>query len=212
MAPSEKSARPQQQARRRAPAGAAVQREDVTEAIRAAVFAELAGVGYGRMSIEAVARRAGVGKTAVYRRWRSKLHMVIDLVSAIATNVTLAPDTGSLRGDVRDVLDAATQALKHPLASQIVPDLLAEAARNPEIAETLESALRHAQQSTSTAMIGNAIARGELPEGTDADLAFDMVIGPLYWRMAVTRAALPPGYLDRLTDAVVHGLSVVRGA
>ena len=53
---------------RRTPAGAAVLRDDITAAIRGAVVAELAAVGYGRLSIEAVARRAGVGKTAIYRR------------------------------------------------------------------------------------------------------------------------------------------------
>ena len=57
-------------------------REDVTDAIRSAVFDELAAVGYGRMSIEGIARRAGVGKAAVYRRWRSKLPLVLDTVSA----------------------------------------------------------------------------------------------------------------------------------
>ena len=71
---------PQTRPRRRTPAGAAVLREDVTEAIRAAVFEELAAVGYARMSIEGIARRAGVGKTAVYRRWRSKLHLVLHVV------------------------------------------------------------------------------------------------------------------------------------
>lgn len=80
------------------PAGAAVLREDVTEAIRAAVFEELAAVGYARMSIEGIARRAGVGKTAVYRRWRSKLHLVLDIVSALAVQGLPAPDTGSLEG------------------------------------------------------------------------------------------------------------------
>ena len=59
--------------KRRVPAGAAVLRDDNTTAIRGAVLEELAAVGYGRLSIEAVARRAGVSKTAIYRRWRSKL-------------------------------------------------------------------------------------------------------------------------------------------
>src|SRR5918994_587654 len=79
--------------RRRAPAGAAVLRADVTEAIRGAVFEELAAVGYARMSIEGIARRAGVGKTAVYRRWRSKLHLVLDVVSALAVMGLPVPDT-----------------------------------------------------------------------------------------------------------------------
>src|SRR4029450_9476488 len=69
---------------KRAPAGAAVLRGDITVAIRNAVMQELAEVGYGRLSIEAVARRAGVGKTAIYRRWRNKLEMVLETISAVA--------------------------------------------------------------------------------------------------------------------------------
>ncbi|MFJ4215082.1 helix-turn-helix domain-containing protein, partial [Streptomyces hydrogenans] len=76
---------------RRTPAGAAVLREDVTEAIRAAVFEELAAVGFARMSIEGIARRAGVGKTAVYRRWKSKLALVLDVVGAVAAQGLPAP-------------------------------------------------------------------------------------------------------------------------
>src|SRR5690242_9682664 len=68
---------------RRPPAGAAVLREEVTTAIRAAFFEEVAEVGYGRASIQGVARRAGVGKTAVYRRWASKSALVLDLVSMV---------------------------------------------------------------------------------------------------------------------------------
>lgn len=191
---------------RRAPAGAAVLQEDVTEAIRAAVFAELAAVGYGRMSIEGVARRAGVGKTAVYRRWRSKLEMVIDVVSAIAVAGVPVPDTGSLRGDVRAMLGITASALRHPLAAQIVPDLLAEAARNAELARTLETALRETQRGISAVLVDNAVGRGELPAGTDPELAFDMVIGPLYWRLAVVRAPVDKRYLDRLAAAATTAL------
>src|SRR5690348_16443209 len=109
---------------RRAPAGAAVLRDDLTEAIRDAVLEELAAHGYGRLSIEGVARRAGVGKTTIYRRWSSKLQMVIDVVSAVAVQGMAPPDTGSLRGDLRAMLTVASAALRHPLARQIVPDLL----------------------------------------------------------------------------------------
>jgi len=121
--------------RRRPPAGAAVLREDVTEAIRGALFEELAEVGYGRLSIEGVARRAGVGKTAVYRRWGSKLEMVIEMVASIAGQSLDLPDTGSLPTDIEMSLVIAAKALRHPLAWKIIPDLMAEAARNPGIAQ-----------------------------------------------------------------------------
>ncbi|MCB5169417.1 TetR/AcrR family transcriptional regulator [Streptomyces bambusae] len=195
---------------RRAPAGAAVLREDVTEAIRAAVFEELAAVGFSRMSIEAVARRAGVGKTAVYRRWRSKLHLVLDLVSAFAVQGLPAPDTGSLHGDLRALLEVMAHVLRHPVASQVIPDLLVEAARNPEIAQTVRDVLLRSETEIAGEVVRAAAARGELPADTDPERALDLVIGPLYWRLVVVRGDLPDGYLDDLARAAAAGLAAAR--
>ncbi|MFD4631881.1 TetR/AcrR family transcriptional regulator [Streptomyces sp. NPDC058284] len=195
-----------EQPRRRVPAGAAVLREDVTEAIRSAVFEELASVGYARMSIEGIARRAGVGKTAVYRRWRSKLHLVLDLVSAIAVQGLPAPDTGSLEGDLRLLYEVTSRALRHPVASQVIPDLQAEAARNPEIAEALQKALREGQHGVASGIVRAAIERGEMRTGADEDLALDLVSGPLYWRSVVVRGEVPKGYVGRLSTATAAGL------
>ncbi|MFV2095908.1 MULTISPECIES: TetR/AcrR family transcriptional regulator [unclassified Micromonospora] len=197
---------------KRPPAGAAVLREDVTQAIRAAALQELAAVGYGRMSIEAVARRAGVGKTAVYRRWGSKLEMVIGIVSEVALGVTAVPDTGSLRGDLELVLTIAARALRHPLAGQIVPDLLAEAARNPAIAQTLQAALRDNQRGIGSLVTNRAVRRGELPADTDPDFVVDLMVGPLYWRLAVARTPLPRGYVARLAASVAAALTAGAAA
>src|SRR5258705_10758102 len=88
----------------RTPAGAAVLQADVTEAIRQAFFAELAECGYGRLSIEGVARRAGVGKPAIYRRWRSKQDMAVARISEAGWASLDIPATGSLPGGVLAVL------------------------------------------------------------------------------------------------------------
>ncbi|WP_448318920.1 TetR/AcrR family transcriptional regulator, partial [Streptomyces sp. CO7] len=173
--------------RRRTPAGAAVLREDVTQAIRAAVLQELAAVGYARTSIEGVARRAGVGKTAVYRRWRGKLHLVLDIVSALAVEGLPAPDTGSLETDLRLLYEFTSRALRHPVASQIIPDLQAEAARNPEIDEALRKAVRSGQESVALRILAAAVDRGELRRGLDEDIALDLITGPLYWRTVILR-------------------------
>ncbi|MFZ3594905.1 TetR/AcrR family transcriptional regulator [Streptomyces sp. BH104] len=196
--------------RRRAPAGAAVLREDVTEAIRAAVFEELASAGYARMSIEGIARRAGVGKTAVYRRWKSKLHLVLDLVSAIAVQGLPAPDTGSLEADLRLLYEVTSRALRHPVAGQIIPDLQAEAARNPEIAEALQKALREGQHGVASGIVRAAVERGELRSGLDEELALDLISGPLYWRTLVVRAPkLPKDHLKRLSAATAAALKAL---
>ncbi|MEU6813020.1 TetR/AcrR family transcriptional regulator [Streptomyces sp. NPDC046831] len=201
---------PRARPRRRAPAGAAVLREDVTEAIRAAVFEELAAVGYARMSIEGIARRAGVGKTAVYRRWRSKLHLVLDIVSALAVQGLPVPDSGSLQGDLRLLYEVTSRALRHPVASQVIPDLQAEAARNPDIAEAMQKALRDGQESVASSILAAAERRGEIRAGLDQDLALDLISGPLYWRAVVIRSPkLPKGYLNLLARATAEAIKAL---
>ncbi|MFG1605454.1 TetR/AcrR family transcriptional regulator [Actinoplanes sp. NPDC049265] len=191
---------------KRAPAGAAVLRGDITVAIRNAVMSELAEVGYGRLSIEAVARRAGVGKTAIYRRWSNKLEMVLEIVSDVAGRAVPLPDTGSFAGDLELLMMIVSKALQHKIASQIIPDLMAEASRNPQIAATLEKALRTHQQAVGDKLVGQAVARGELPAGADPELAVDLILGPLYWRLAVARTELSDDYLEKLTVAVLAAL------
>ncbi|GGS47985.1 MULTISPECIES: TetR/AcrR family transcriptional regulator [Streptomyces] len=207
---AESADEPPARARRRAPAGAAVLREDVTEAIRAAVFEELASVGYARMSIEGIARRAGVGKTAVYRRWRSKLHLVLDVVSALAVTGFPVPDTGSLEGDLRLLYEVTSRALRHPVASQIIPDLQAEAARNPDLADAFQKALRDGQEGVASRIVAAAAGRGELPAGLDPELTLDLISGPLYWRSVVIRSPkLPKGYLEKLARATAGALKAL---
>lgn len=193
---------------RRTPAGAAVLRDDITAAIRGAVVAELAAVGYGRLSIEAVARRAGVGKTAIYRRWSSKLELVLDIVTEVAGQRLPLLDTGSLSGDLEMLLTIVSMALRHPLASQIIPDLLAEAARNPKIAQTLQTALQANQRDVATQLLDRAVQRGELKKA-DPDLAMDLVLGPLYWRLAIARSPLPKDYVSRLAATTATALAAL---
>lgn len=191
---------------RRAPAGAAVLREDVTEAIRNAVLEELAAVGFSRMSIEGIARRAGVGKTAVYRRWKSKLHLVLDLIGAFAVDGLPVPATGSLYGDVRALLEVMSHVLRHPVASAVIPDLLVEASRNPEIADAVRGALLDGQHRMAQGIVSDAVARGELPGEISPGHALDLLIGPLYWRQVVVRDAVTPAHLDTLAHQVVAAL------
>ncbi|WP_197087809.1 TetR/AcrR family transcriptional regulator [Micromonospora sp. HK10] len=183
-------------------------RGEITTAIRGAVLQELAAVGYGRLSIEAVARRAGVSKTAIYRRWRSKLELVLEIVSGVAGQRLPLPDTGDLRGDLGMLFLIMTKALRHPVAVQIIPDLLAEAARNPRIAQTLEQALQANQREIGGQLIDRAIRRGELAPDLDVDLAVDLIVGPLYWRLAVSRTPLSVEDLPRLAAVVATALEV----
>ena len=109
----------------------------VTQALTRALFVEWARVGYGTLRLEAVARRAGVGKAALYRRWPSKLAMVCDCLEQLDLSLSAIPDTGSLLGDVRGLLSSLRRLLRHGLVRRILPDLHAEMGRSPELSQAI---------------------------------------------------------------------------
>jgi AcrR family transcriptional regulator len=197
--------------RTRVPAGAAVLQADVTEAIRQAFFAELAQCGYGRLSIEAVARRASVGKPAIYRRWRSKQDMAVALISEVAWAHLDMPDTGSLEGDVIAFLRAEYAVLTDPLAKAIIPDLLSEANRNPDLAEALLATVRDPRRTRAAAIIRRAIERAEVADTLNPDLALDVLAGPLYWRLAVVHQPISDDELVQLAEMVIAAFTCVPG-
>jgi AcrR family transcriptional regulator len=179
----------------------------VTLAISDAFFAELASVGYAKLSLEAVAKRAGAGKAAIYRRWSSKQDMAIALISNLVVDTPEPADSGTLRGDLRAFLAEVAEALCHPLASKIVPDLIAEGSRNHELGRALLTTVRDPRRARATRMLRRAVERGELPADLDLDIALDLLAGPLYWHLAVVHAPSTPGYLDRLTDMLHAALN-----
>lgn len=191
---------------KRAPTGAALLQADVTEAITEAVLDELAESGYGRLSMEAVAKRAGVGKSALYRRWPSKQDMVISVIATFSVGLAPTPDTGSLREDVRAALRALLDWLTHPRFSRIFPDLIAESGRNPALASAMFESVGEPRRRIGAAMLHRAVARGELPADVDMEMALDAIGALIYWRLVVRRAELEPGYLDSVTDLILRAL------
>lgn len=196
---------------RRLPTGAAVLRENVTNAITAAAFAELAQSGYARMSMEAVARRAGVGKAALYRRWDSKDAMVIDLVaSAVGNHALIQPDTGTLLGDVEAYIRATASQLCEPLVAHVALDFLGESSRNPAVAAALREVIATPRREIADALLSRAVSRGELPANLDHELALDLLVAPLGFRLLISRAAIDDDYLRRLAHSTVAALRASR--
>ncbi|MBF8187171.1 TetR/AcrR family transcriptional regulator [Nonomuraea sp. K274] len=194
-------------------AGAALLRERVTEVITAAVLDELADTGYARMSMEAVARRAGVGKAALYRRWPSKEVMVQQIVDTLAGNAVPIPDTGNLREDVSGYV-AHAAALRNDLrTTRIIADLSAEAIRNPQLAQSFSAALREPRRAAGTTMLHHAMERGELPADLDTDLALDCLVALTHARPQTLTASgelAAPYSHDRLVEVILVALAACR--
>lgn len=191
----------------REPAGAALLQESVTAAITRAMFDQLAETGYARMSMDAVARRAGVGKAAVYRRWPSKQAMLIDLVgAAMRDNLPEVPDAGSLAGDVRGFLDVIVAQTTQPRIRRIALDVLVETTRSPELTAALDDVVGQPRRTAAASVLTRAIDRGELSAELDRELGLDLLIGPLVMRLLQGTNQIDDAYLTRLTEVIVTGL------
>lgn len=189
---------------RREPTGAATFSTVVTDAITDAAIDSLVEHGYAKLSMEGVARRAGVGKSALYRRWPSKVDMVTDLLAHLSVPAGPPPDTGTLRGDIRALLQAITDWLVDPRMRAVLPSLMAEYDRNPALAEASATYIGNPRRAWARETLERAGQRGELaPE--QIDLLLDLLAAPAYWRAAHGRS-VDGTYLDQLTDVLSRGL------
>jgi AcrR family transcriptional regulator len=146
--------------------------------------------GYQAASIEGIARRAGTTRPAVYRRHRSRGHVI---VAAMARRFGLdpAPDTGSLRGDLLAVQHAQVTFFTDRLVTRALPGLLDEATADPTLMEQVfDEFLAPRRQSTARAL-QRAVERGETRPGVDTDWICDLLTGPL-----LMRALVPTGPID----------------
>jgi AcrR family transcriptional regulator len=138
--------------------------------------------GLAEMTIEGVAERAGVGKASIYRRWPSKGALAFDAVvdGILATQPT--PDMGSLEGDLTHVAEFWVRLANLERGGRAVAHFIAEAQSDPDLAVAWRERFVNPIRKARRPIIERAIARGEIPAGSDPDLIMDLLFGPLYHR------------------------------
>jgi AcrR family transcriptional regulator len=153
---------------------------EASAAILDATFALLAEAGYAGLSVDAIASRAHVSKATLYRRWPSKAELV---VAALAQAPPLAsPPGGDLESElVALVEDYLAIADTTPLG-ETLPALVAESARDPELARVLAPLVRDRAAPLRSAFV-RGVARGEISPDTDLDLAVRLILGPFVARV-----------------------------
>lgn len=174
--------------------------ERAQAAVLEAVIALLDEVGYQHLTVEAVAARAGVGRTTVYRWWPTKSALVIEAIAATtpAARIGLSGDS---RRDLRTVLDRMAHTECGPATAETLAALAAEARRDPDTAARL-AALLGPRRAADSAVLMSAAANGDIPHDVDVALLLDVALGTLLWRRL--RGEVPTdAVLDALTDLLV---------
>jgi AcrR family transcriptional regulator len=175
----------------------------VRTAVLTATLAELGEAGYAALSVEAVAQRAGVHKTTVYRRWADREALVIDaLTDHVATQIPV-PDTGAIETDLRDLARSlVTMVASDPADGAWMAALASDAARIPEIAE-VKRLFYQDRFRRAGVVVTRAIERGQLPAGTDPGEVLRSLIAPIHLRLLVTAEPVDEAVADRAAQVAL---------
>jgi AcrR family transcriptional regulator len=171
----------------------------VRAAVLEATLAEVAEHGFGGLSIDSVASRAGVHKTTVYRRWPTRSALVVDALLDRSRVRVPIPDTGSVQRDLRELTHSIVANLNSPVGGGVARALVAESDRTPEMRDAALEFWRN-RFALVADVIARGVDRGELPAHTDPDFLIEAIIGPLYLRLLVTRGRLDNAYANRVVD------------
>jgi AcrR family transcriptional regulator len=176
------------------------------EAILDAALELFAELGYESLSVEAVAALAGVSKATIYRRYPSKSDLVMAACAAVSEQTREAADTGSLRGDLKIIVGNVCRMLTTTVNGRLLPHMVVEAARNPELAAAKRRFVAQRRQVCLQAL-DRAVDRGEISADFDASAVADLVAGPLFYRHLVSGEPLSPAFQRAHVDNVMRALT-----
>ena len=174
--------------------------------LRAAVDL-LADEGYGGVTMEGVAARAGVGKATVYRRWSCKSALVVDALSTCREPGWQPPDTGSARDDLLAFVRGFMEHIRTSDAGRVMPALVAELSRSPELALAFREDFVQPRRARVLEAVRRGVERGEVRAGVDPELVADGVVALLMHRFLVTGMEIDEDLPERVMDLLWRGIA-----
>jgi AcrR family transcriptional regulator len=182
--------------------------EEAHRAILAAVVELMAEHGLGGLTIEAVAARAGVGKTTIYRRWETKNDLVLDAMEQLRPPGP-PPDTGSLIGDLSSLVAVQRERLEASPLPRVIPRVLGESLDDPDLhAQIVERAVTPIRGILAE-IVRRGIDRGELREDLDVDTMVDVLHAIPVYKLLMAGGAMEAvaGVPERVGPLLLEGVS-----
>ena len=187
--------------------------EEAHQAILAAVVELLPEQGLTGLTIEAVAARAGVGKTTIYRRWKTKNELIVAAIEMLRPPGS-PPDTGSVVGDLGAIVAMQRERLESSRLPRIVPRVLGEAMEDPELHSEILARAVAPIRGMLVEIVERGIARGELREDLDVEALVDVLHAVPVYKLLMTGGALDAiaDVPERVVPMLLEGVSSSSGA
>lgn len=171
-----------------------------TDELLQVTLALAAEVGYTGMSIEAVARRAGVSKHTIYRRWPSMAALLLDALSLVWSSDLDYRDTGDVRADLREQFLRSGHALSNPPIGPVYRAVIAEAQADAELRATLHERFLVTVEQSTLDRITRAQRAGELDPEVDLEFSAEVLCGTFYYRSLLSTRPIDEQAVDGLLD------------
>lgn len=170
--------------------------------IRAAILRLLADVGYGALTMDAVAAEAGVGKATIYRRWRTKEDLVVDTISDLNQELATPPDTGSLEGDLRALTDQMRAVITGPTGAATL-SLLSAMPHQPALAQAFQDGPLMIWRNVFAEVWARAEQRGEVGQGMSGSIVAEATSALMVQRWLLTGLPVDRAFTDGMLETVV---------
>ena len=178
------------------------------QAILTATADLLGEVSYTKLTVEAIAARAGVGKQTIYRWWPDKGALVLDAYLALvgADQDLTVPDSGDLKADLRLVLGSLVDSLRDPVFEQRYRALLAAIQDDPKLAAALLERLLKPWLAATTQRLRAAQRAGQIGD-VDLGVAAELLYGPVYYRWLLRTGPISREYVDAVVAMTLRALT-----
>ncbi|MEV0095251.1 TetR/AcrR family transcriptional regulator [Streptomyces sp. NPDC050738] len=184
-------------------------------AILEAALALVGEVGYNKLTIEAIAARAGVGKQTIYRWWPSKAAVLLDASIALSGDAQEGeeyewsgfPDTGDIAADLKYVLRLTVDQFNDEKYEGPARALTAAGAMDPELGEKFTRQLLEPAMLLYETRLRAAQEAGQVDPGIDVRIAVEMIVGPLTHRWLQRTNPLTYDFADTCVDQVLRGIA-----
>ncbi|MGY0234712.1 TetR/AcrR family transcriptional regulator [Longispora urticae] len=179
---------------------------EVAERVRRAAAELLFEVGFEGTTVDEVAKRAGVAKATLYRRWASKDELVLEAFASLIDYRVPLPDTGHIATDLRTVYTSAVTMFSTEQGAAWIRTVAMEAARNPKVAALLVTGM-DARISMAQTLLDRAGARGQVRPGVNAKLVMELFNGVTVNRALAHQPMPDPAEIDQLVQLTLRGIA-----
>jgi AcrR family transcriptional regulator len=178
--------------------------ERAHQAILTAARELLIEQGFASLRLEHVAARAGVGKATIYRRWSSKQELAQELLLELAGPHIAIEETGNTREELLAAVVNPMRAVTETDFGPVIRAMLSKIASDPSIGDPFRATVVAARRAEVARVIQRGIARGDLRADADSELATELLVGPVYFRL-MFGGVLDRDFAERVVDSVMRG-------